>query len=60
MAGWRQCAECKKELPEELFREDSPECRTCARALRCRVAPGVVAMPKEAWARRVLHTIGAL
>ena len=59
MVGWRQCEGCKRELPEELFREDSPQCRTCAREAEqrnpvVRIAAGVVAVPREQWAKEVI------
>ena len=52
MVGWRECAGCGKELPEELFREDNPQCRICARKEKLRnpvvkPAPNVVAQPRE-------------
>jgi hypothetical protein len=52
MVGWRECAECKRELPEELFREDSPHCRRSAREEKqrnpiVRIARGVIAVPRE-------------
>jgi hypothetical protein len=59
MLGWRQCAGCKKQLPAELFREDSPQCRICARAAEqrnpvVRVAAGIVAAPREQWAKDLI------
>jgi hypothetical protein len=56
MLGFRQCEGCGKELPEELFREDSPRCRNCARETEqrnpvVRVAAGIVAAPREQWAK---------
>ena len=60
MTGWRKCAACGKELPEECFRVGDSECRQCARALRCRIANGITAQPKEAWALDLLKRIGAL
>jgi hypothetical protein len=55
---WRQCLNCKK-LPEELFREDSPQCRICAREAEqrnpvVRIANGVIAAPREQWARELI------
>jgi hypothetical protein len=65
MLGWRICEGCKKELPEEFYRGDSPHCRTCAQKPEQRnpvvkVAPGVVAAPMEPWAFDLLKRIGAL
>jgi hypothetical protein len=55
MLGFRQCAACKKELPEELFRGDSLCCRQCARAgAQVYIARGIVAEPKEKWAKELL------
>jgi hypothetical protein len=61
MAGWRECAGCKKELPEELFREDSPQCRICVREGKqpaapqvYRIANGIVAAPREQWAKELI------
>ena len=58
MTGFKLCEACGKELPVECFREGSPECRSCART--CRIAHGVVAQRKEAWAVALLKRIGAL
>jgi hypothetical protein len=61
MLGFRQCGACKKELPEECYRNESPQCRTCAReekqrteAPTYRVADGVIAQPRETWARALI------
>ena len=59
MVGWRECAGCKKELPEELFREGSPQCRICARKEKrrnpvVRIARGITAVPREQWARALI------
>jgi hypothetical protein len=59
IGGWRQCAGCKKELPEELFREDSPQCRICARKEKqrnpvVRIARGITAVPRERWAKELI------
>ena len=61
MVGWRQCAECKKELPEELFREDSPQRRICAREEKqrtevqvYRIAKGIIATSREQWAKELI------
>jgi hypothetical protein len=59
MLGFRQCAACGKELPEELFREGSPQCRICAREEEqrnpvVRIAPGIIAAPREQWAREAI------
>lgn len=61
MVGWRECAGCKRELPKELFREDSPQCRICEREEKqraevqaYRVAKDITAVPREEWARALL------
>jgi hypothetical protein len=59
MVGWRECAGCKQELPEELFHEDSQQCRICARKEKVRnpvikIAPGIVAAPREQWAKELI------
>ena len=64
MIGWRQCADCKKELPDEFYRGESPQCRACAREAELRnpaikVANGIVAQPREAWAVDLLKRISA-
>ena len=48
-----------------LFREDSSQCRICARKEKLRnpaikLANGIVAQPREAWSRDILRRIGAL
>ena len=65
MLGFRQCEACGKELPEELFRVDNSQCRRCAREAEMRnpavkLAQGITAQPKEAWALDLLKRIGAL
>jgi hypothetical protein len=59
MLGFRQCEGCKRELLEELFREGSPQCRTCAREAEqrnpvVRIAPGILAAPRERWAQDLI------
>jgi hypothetical protein len=59
MLGFRECADCKKELPEELFREDSHSCRLCARKAEQRnpiikIADGITAQPRERWAKELI------
>ena len=59
MVGWRQCEGCGKELPEELFREDTPLCHRCARKEKqrnpvVRIARGITATPWEQWAKEVI------
>jgi hypothetical protein len=49
MLGFRQCAACGKTLPEECYRNDSPQCRTCQREEEqrnpvVRIAPGIIAV----------------
>jgi hypothetical protein len=46
----------EKNLPEELFREASPLCRTCQREEErrnpvVRIAAGIIATPREQWAK---------
>jgi hypothetical protein len=53
MVGWRECAGCKKELPEECFRGD-PRCRVCVREGVYRIAPGIIAAPREQWAKELI------
>jgi hypothetical protein len=64
MLGFRQCARCKKELPEELFREGSPQCRTYAREAEqrnpvVRIAASIVAAPREQWAKELIARLQA-
>jgi hypothetical protein len=54
MVGWRQCAERSKELPAEFFRQGDPRCRVCVREGQQRVAPGVIAAPREQWAKDLI------
>jgi hypothetical protein len=61
MVGWRQSQSAEKNLSEEFFREGSPQCRTCAReekkradAQVVRIAPGVIAQPRERWAQDLI------
>jgi hypothetical protein len=59
MLGWRICEGCKKELPEEFYRGNSPHCRTCAQKAEQRnpavkVARNVIAQPREQWAKELI------
>jgi hypothetical protein len=64
MVGWRKCAGCKKELPEECFREGDPFCRVCAREEKQRteaqvyqIARGIISVPREQWARALIDRL---
>ena len=55
----------QRELLEEFFRPGDSLCRACAREAEKRnpavkLARNIVAQPREAWAQRMLHSIGAL
>jgi hypothetical protein len=64
MLGFRQCAACGKELPEECYRNDDLRCRVCAREAKqaeqrsaapaYQIAKGVIAAPREQWARELI------
>ena len=54
VSGWRQCTGCKKELPVECYRGEDPRCRACAREGVYRIAAGVIAQPREQWAKDLI------
>jgi hypothetical protein len=60
--GWRECAACKKELPQEFYRGANPRCRVCVSEGReppqtVRIAAGITAKPTEAWAQKLLDRL---
>ena len=59
MVGFRKCAKCEKELPEEVFHKGSALCRWCDRETDCRIAPGITAAPREQWAKDLLARMRA-
>ena len=59
MVGFRKCARCKKELPEEAFPKGDRLCRRCQRETDCRIAPGITAAPREQWAKDLLARMRA-
>jgi hypothetical protein len=60
MIGWRKCEGCKRELPEECFRAEIARNAACAigkqeeRNPVYRIAPGIIATPREPWAQKLL------
>jgi len=59
MRGFRKCKRCGKERPEEVFHADSALCRWCERETVVRIARGIVAQPREAWAKDLLARMRA-
>ena len=59
IAGFRECPECGKELPEECFRGNASRCGVCQREAEERnpavkIAAGIIDAPRERWAKELL------